>query len=425
MVPNSARQLRRLGAAMLVALIASSCSSSNSDTAGDSTTAKKAKSDESSAANSSLPSAIDANYRSDIYEDPAHWLCNPAGDLGGCSVERDVTAVAPDLATSVERFEPAVDPPVDCFYVYPTVSTDATPNSDLVPDTIERITVAFQFSRFGAVCRQFAPVYRQMTSRGLAALLSGAGGDLPDATLAYRDVLDAWRYYLAHENKGRGVVLVGHSQGSAMLTQLLAQEIEKHPEQSERVVSALLIGWNVNVPKGKDVGGTFTDFPACRESDQLHCVVAYSTFRNTNPPGQDAAFGRPRDPTAAERTDSAALETLCVNPAELLGDKAGAIELHNLFAKNIGFSADPALVPTVSTQFVTLPGLLTGSCVERDGANYLEITLHPDPADPRADQLAIDSQPGWGLHRFDVQIASGDLIDLVKAQSAAWTAAAD
>ena len=40
------------------------------------------------------------------------------------------------------------------------------------------------------------------------------------------DVKAAWAYYLAHENHGRGVVLIGHSQGSGVLTALIKQEID-------------------------------------------------------------------------------------------------------------------------------------------------------------------------------------------------------
>ena len=45
----------------------------------------------------------------------------------------------------------------------------------------------------------------------------------PRLTIGYDDVVDAWNYYLAHENHGRGVVLVGHSQGSGVLTGLIAR----------------------------------------------------------------------------------------------------------------------------------------------------------------------------------------------------------
>ena len=69
-------------------------------------------------------------------------------------------------------------------------------------------------------------------------------------------MLDAWNHYLKNDNNGRGVVLIGHSQGSGVLSQLIRNEIDGKPIQS-RIISALLLGTNVAVPKGKDVGGAF------------------------------------------------------------------------------------------------------------------------------------------------------------------------
>ena len=56
--------------------------------------------------------------------------------------------------------------------------------------------------------------------------------------LGYEDVRAAWRYYLAHDNGNRGIVLIGHSQGTVILTELIRREIEGTPVQS-RIVSAL------------------------------------------------------------------------------------------------------------------------------------------------------------------------------------------
>src|ERR1700730_17876398 len=75
-----------------------------------------------------------------------------------------------------------------------------------------------------------------------------------DLALGYNDVLNAWNYYLEHDNQGRGVVLIGHSQGSLVLTQLIKNEIDGKPLQS-RIISALLLGTSLPVPRGKDVGG--------------------------------------------------------------------------------------------------------------------------------------------------------------------------
>ena len=89
----------------------------------------------------------------------------------------------------------AKDPPLDCFYVYPTVSRDQGMNSDLKPSE-ENGAAQVQFARFAGVCRPFAPLYRQMTLGAVAAF--SAGVDISAAgALAYRDVAAAWRNYLA------------------------------------------------------------------------------------------------------------------------------------------------------------------------------------------------------------------------------------
>src|SRR3984957_170622 len=153
------------------------------------------------------------------YSNPAVWLCRP-GRQDACSAPQDATIVAVNGALTREAFHPAKNPPIDCFYVYPTVSNDSGGNSDLTITGAEKSVVNAQFARFAAKCRLFAPMYRQVTLTALRAMI--AGKPIPvDRDLGYGDVLAAWNYYLAHDNHGRGVVLVGHSQGSGVLTPLL------------------------------------------------------------------------------------------------------------------------------------------------------------------------------------------------------------
>ena len=75
-----------------------------------------------------------------------------------------------------------------------------------------------------------------------------------------------------------------------MLTKLIASEIDPNPDVRGLLVSALLIGGNVTVPTGQDVGGDFQNFPACRSASQTGCVVAYSSF--IEPPPADTVFGK-------------------------------------------------------------------------------------------------------------------------------------
>ena len=82
-----------------------------------------------------------------------------------------------------------------------------------------------QFARFGSKCRTFAPMYRQITLRGLQTALATSADPLAlfSKGLQYDDVRDAWQHYLKNDNQGRGVVLIGHSQGAYILQALIAQ----------------------------------------------------------------------------------------------------------------------------------------------------------------------------------------------------------
>jgi hypothetical protein len=241
------------------------------------------------------------------------WLCRPGLSANPCEADRTATAVAADGSRTVERF-PADRRPIDCFYVYPTVSPQPTLNATREIDSALRGVATIQASRFSSVCRVYAPVYRQVTVAGLADLAKARNVGVP---LAYGDVRAAWRDYLRHDNHGRGVVLIGHSQGTGLLTRLVAEEIDGRPAVRRRLVSALLIGGNVLVPAGRDVGGSFQHVPACRSRGQVGCVVAYSSFLQTPPDpslfarGSRSAF----EAIFGLKTRGDDLQTLCVNPA--------------------------------------------------------------------------------------------------------------
>ena len=68
-----------------------------------------------------------------------------------------------------------------------------------------------------------------------------------------------------------------------MLRQLIRSEIDGQRVQ-ERLISAMLLGTNLAVPKGKDVGGAFQHVPLCHAASQTGCVIAYASFRANVPP---------------------------------------------------------------------------------------------------------------------------------------------
>src|SRR6266545_2056900 len=248
------------------------------------------------------------------------WLCKPGANPNPCFGSLQTTVIDPSGQSHVENPPNAKKPPIDCFYVYPTVSDDHGFNSDLSIDPEEISIAQYQAARFSERCRVFAPMYRQLT---LEALFQTAP---PDALLtAYNDVKAAWKEYLRRYNHGRGVVLIGHSQGSGMLQELVHQKIDRFPAARKRLVSAILLGGNVTVEAGRNVGGVFKHVPACRSARQTACVVAFSTFNQTPP--DDAIFGKGSEvlTQAFGLTPPPHPQVLCTNPAALRGG-SGALE---------------------------------------------------------------------------------------------------
>jgi hypothetical protein len=349
------------------------------------------------------------------WDDESRWLCRPDLAQDACDIPLDVTAVQADGSTELVPHVPAAQPVGDCFYVYPTNSLDPTPQSDLVPGPEERFVVGMQAARYGAVCRVFAPVYRQVTISGLFA-------EQGDFELAYADVLEAFQRFL-RDSGDRPFLLLGHSQGSMHLSRLLAEQIEPDEALARRLVAAHLIGGFVTTATGQDVGGSFASTPVCLSPEQTGCVVHYNSFREDEPPDESALFGLSPSPEE---------QVVCAHPAALAGGEAplGAVlplevppELAALLGPQPGPFQDPETAPALDTPFYALPGLVHGACTTAAEASYLAVSVRSDPEDPRADDIGGDLLPGWGLHLVDVSLAGLDLVELARQQLDAWAQA--
>jgi len=354
------------------------------------------------------------------YSKPENWLCLP-GRQDACTVDLSTTVIAADGSMTEEAWKAAANPRVDCFYVYPTVSREPRISADMFQGPAERQVVRVQFARFAELCRPFAPMYRQVTMLGLLARMSGkpiAGAQ----ALAYSDVADAWHYYLKHDNHGRGVILIGHSQGANLLRKLIANEIDGRPIE-RRIVAAALIGSTVAVPKGAGVGGTFAHMALCRSATQTGCIITYESFPADFPPEPGGLFGE---------AGGEGMVAACTNPAALGG---GSGELHAYLATHAHAwvnATEPGewlkAPKPVTTPFVSLPGMLTAECATNDGLNYLAITVHKSDADARTGEIhgevAVNGtvRREWGLHVLDVSLAQGNLVAIFKKQSKAWLA---
>jgi hypothetical protein len=332
------------------------------------------------------------------YSQPANWICRPGVDDDTCSANLDAMRIDAAGARTPAPYVAAKEPPIDCFYVYPTASTDPTLYSDLSPDAQEKRSVHGQAARLGARCRVFVPAYHQLTMAALrysmAQMAAGKASPNFDFNIPYRDVLAAWRSYLARDNHGRGVVLVGHSQGAILLKQLIAEEIDGKPAQ-KLLVGAYLAG-NPALNQA-----SFKTILPCRAANQAGCVVGWSTYFE----GYDGprAFG-----------GAAGGAPLCVNPAAVGGGRA-ALD---------GFLGRPSFAPESDPPLIEMFGQISAECVSDDRGAVLRIRVEPGP---NADLLRLGLQryspaPPWGLHPIDISLVQGNMIDLIGSQTKAWLA---
>jgi Protein of unknown function (DUF3089) len=325
------------------------------------------------------------------YSVTAHWVCRPGSDTV-CTTGLDALVQFADGSTQMQPFKPAADPPIDCFYIYPTVSAEQTAYADLTDSPEIQAVTREQAGRLSSRCRVFAPIYRQETSYGL-------NHASPHSDSPQLDVQGAWEYYLQHDNQGRGVVLVGHSQGTILLQQLIAETIDGTANQA-LLVSAFLAGdTSLAVPPGSTVGGSFSHIPTCTSAAQTGCVYVWASYL-AGDASAPPIFG-------SSRGDSFA--SACVNPAAPAG---GTGMLKFYYAGN----NPPAWVEAV--------GQVTGQCQSGSGANIFVVTVLPGKFATKLTSTlkAAEVAPGWGVHPLDISLVLGNMLDVLDAEIATWQA---
>jgi hypothetical protein len=338
------------------------------------------------------------------------WLCKPGQTPDPCAVSLSTTVFSPTLHKLKVTHPTAVKrPAIDCFYVYPTVSDQKTTLANLHVDPEERSIALYQAARYSQYCRVFAPMYRQVT---VTALNSGYAETVPHLAVPIGDVRAAFATYLKKYNDGRGFVLIGHSQGSFVLEQLIAKDVDSTPAVRKRLVSAILLGGNVLVKQHKTVGGSFKHVPGCQSDTQLGCVIAFSTF--DQPPPSNSLFGR---------TTVKGDQVLCTNPASLGG---GAAKVNPIFPSApfapgtviaAGISLLKITQPQASTEWISEPNAYRAQCSSAGGANVLQIT-----ALGGAQTATPSPDPTWGLHLLDASIELGNLLTVVKSEANTFAA---
>jgi len=341
------------------------------------------------------------------------WLCRPSLASDPCRGDQTTTYVESDGSSRVATPAVPASSPVDCFYVYPTVSNQPTTNATATPDPEVRSIALYQAQRFSTRCAVYAPLYREVTAAGVS--VASQTHDTKPYETAFGDVRDAWRAYLRDDNRGRGVILVGHSQGSRMLRALIRREIDPDPAQRARLVGAYIPGANATRQD-------FAHVPPCTKPSQAGCVVSYSTFNDTPP--DNARFGRTdTDPVgnALGLPAGPGTDVLCTDPTELSGT-GGRLESlipSEPFAPGVIAALLLKLYggppPSADTPWLQPRDHYTARCETSNNAHVLMIAPVGD-----AKHLTPSPDDTWGVHLVDVNIALGNLLTLAGTQTRAW-----
>jgi len=374
-------RLRLRSAALCLALMLSACGGGNQTSSTGST----------GSSGSGMPTSNATDYSV-----VAHWVCRPESDTV-CTTGLDALVQFAGGSTLAQPFTPAANPPIDCFYVYPTISEEQMQFADLTDSPIIQAVTRQQVGRLSSRCRVFAPIYRQVTNYGLS---HGGSGSMGPGSPPMVDVQAAWAYYLQHDNQGRGVVIIGHSQGTILLQRLIAESIDGTATQA-LLVSAFLAGDpSLGVPPGGTVGGTFAHIPTCTAAAQTGCVYVWASYLAGDvsaPP----IFG-------GARGDG--LASACASPGAPAG---GSAMLKFYFAG----ANPPAWVEAI--------GQVTGECqTDSSGANTFVVTVLPGQfaAKNTATLKAVEVAPGWGVHPLDISLVEGNILDVLDAEIATWQA---
>lgn len=347
---------------------------------------------------------------------PTSWLCSPDFPADPCDLPSDTTDLATGEVTPASQI-PDAEKPVDCFYVYPTVSDQLALNADMTAQPEVQSIASYQASRFGDQCRVFAPIYRQMTlTPGLPAGLLGA----PVGLTGYADVLAAWDDYLAHENNGRGVVLIGHSQGTMILRKLMQERIDPDPVLREQLVGAFLLGGNVLTSRGSTVGGDFQNIPLCTERGQSGCVVAYSVA-SADP--LVSLFGNSSFDLlsrAVELRTGPEYQVACTDPAPLSGITGpvgitvpSAPYSPSLMSFLLDYSWFPGGEPTSASTWTTSAQRAVGSCTSVNGYELYKFVLSPGQQ--------VNELPAFSSHLVDMNLGYGRLVSIARQQIETYT----
>lgn len=332
-------------------------------------------------------------FAQNAYQDPAMWFSRP-----GIGVD-DPARWQPALREE-DRTSPAAPEqrPGDfaVFFIHPTSYFERAnwnaPIDHAESQRIARIYVRGMASPFNHASEIWAPRYRQAT---FGAFLTDAPEGQRAIDAGYRDVRQAFEYFLSSIAPDTPIVLAGHSQGSLHLLRLLRDEVAASAA-APRIAAVYAIGWPISVDHDLPELG----FPACATATQPSCVMSWSSFAEPADPRRLLeTYRESRAANGEARGDS---PILCTNPL------TGMVGGEALADANLG-----TLIPDAGyTTGELVAGAVPARCDERG------LLLIGDP--PEVGDAVL---PGNNYHVYDITLFWRNLQRDVARRVEAWRTA--
>ena len=282
------------------------------------------------------------------------------------------------------------DKPVDVFLICPTVDIESETNSPEINDKLrESFAYALDLEKgiYEETGRLFSPYYRQMSINAYRLPEEEFG---QAESIAYRDISDAFRWYLDNENDGRGLILAGFSQGSEMCLKLLEEYFGTDSAEAEalrgQLITVYAIGWRVT----EEMTEQYPQIVPASGEDDIGTVVAFDCEDGT----LTGTIIIPEGVT-----------TMSINPLNWKTDDTPADKILNKGAV-MGTGAEP--VPGLCGAYIGKRGELVVTDIEKED--------YPP---------GLDIFPEGAYHVYDYLFFFTNLKENLAARAQAWMAAQD
>ena len=282
------------------------------------------------------------------------------------------------------------DKPVDVFLICPTVDIESETNSPEINDKLrESFAYALDLEKgiYEETGRLFSPYYRQMSINAYRLPEEEFG---QAESIAYRDISDAFRWYLDNENDGRGLILAGFSQGSEMCLKLLEEYFGTDSAEAEalrgQLITVYAIGWRVT----EEMTEQYPQIVPASGEDDIGTVVAFDCEDGT---------------LTGTIVIPEGVRTMSINPLNWKTDDTPADKILNKGAV-MGTGAEP--VPGLCGAYIGRRGELVVTDIEKED--------YPP---------GLDIFPEGAYHVYDYLFFFTNLKENLATRAQAWMAAQD